>query len=43
VAIAAADAGHCRAVLTACEEMVAGRPELELLAARLRVWGEDDD
>jgi uncharacterized protein YlxP (DUF503 family) len=43
VAVAAADAAHCRAVLTACEELVAGRPELELLAARLRVWGEDDE
>jgi uncharacterized protein len=43
VAIAAADAGHCRAVLASCEDLVAGRPELELLSARLRVWGEDDD
>jgi uncharacterized protein len=43
VAIAASDAAHCRAVLTACEELVAGRPELEMLSARLRVWGEDDD
>lgn len=43
VAIAGSDAAHCRAVLTSCEELVAGRPELELLSARLRVWGEDDD
>jgi uncharacterized protein len=42
VAIAAADAQHCREVLTACEDLVAGRPELELLAARQRIWGDDD-
>src|SRR3954451_24410999 len=42
-AIAAADAGHGRDVLTACEELVAGRRELELLAGRLRVWGDDDE
>jgi uncharacterized protein YlxP (DUF503 family) len=43
VAIAGSDAAHCRSVLASCEELVAGRPELELLSARLRVWGEDDD
>ena len=43
VALVAGDAGHCREVLQACESLVAGRPELELLSARLRVWGDDDD
>jgi uncharacterized protein YlxP (DUF503 family) len=43
VAVAAADAGHCREVLSACEALVADRPELELLTARLRIWGDDDD
>ncbi|MFY9808646.1 MAG: DUF503 domain-containing protein, partial [Pseudonocardiaceae bacterium] len=27
----------------ACERLVAGRPELELLAARHRMLGPDDD
>jgi hypothetical protein len=43
VALVAGDATHCRQVLAACESMVAARPELELLAARIRVWGDDDD
>jgi uncharacterized protein len=43
VALVAADAGHVRDVLAACENLVAGRPELELLSARTRVWGDSDD
>jgi uncharacterized protein len=43
VALVASDAAHCREVLDACERLVAGRPELELLAARLRVWDDEDD
>ena len=43
VAVVAGDAGHCRQVLTSCENLVAGRPELELLSARIRVWGDDDE
>ncbi|MDX6226188.1 MAG: uncharacterized protein QOJ92_2095 [Frankiales bacterium] len=43
VAVVAADAGHCREVLDACERLVAGRPELTLLAARRRLIGEEDD
>jgi uncharacterized protein len=43
VAMVAGDAEHCRLVLAACESLVADRPELELLAARIRVWGDDDD
>lgn len=43
VAVAAADADHVRKVLEACERLVAGRPELELLAARHRLLGPDDD
>jgi hypothetical protein len=39
----AADPAHCGAVLDACERLVAGRPELELLAARRRLYGEEDD
>ena len=34
VAVVAADRAHCVDVLDACERLVAGRPEMELLAAR---------
>ncbi|MGX7824982.1 DUF503 domain-containing protein [Actinokineospora sp. 24-640] len=43
VAVAAADAGHVREVMEACERLVTGRPELELLSARHRLLGPDDD
>src|SRR5436309_11544492 len=43
VSVVAADAGHCREVLDACERLVAGRPELDLLAARQRVWDHTDE
>lgn len=43
VAVVAADGTHARDVLDACERLVAGRPELELLAARRRMLGPNDD
>lgn len=43
ISAVAADAGHVRDVLDACERLVAGRPELELLSARRRWLGPDDD
>ncbi|WP_016699476.1 DUF503 domain-containing protein [Actinoalloteichus spitiensis] len=43
VAVAAADAEHVRDVLDACERMVANRPELELLSARRRLFGPEDE
>jgi uncharacterized protein len=43
VAVVAADSGHCVEVLEACERLVAARPEIELLSARQRLVGEDDD
>ncbi|MGA9309961.1 MAG: DUF503 domain-containing protein [Pseudonocardiaceae bacterium] len=43
VAAVAADAGHVREVLDACERLVAGRPELDLLSARHRILGPDDN
>lgn len=43
VVLAAADPGHCRQVLEACERLVAGRPEVELLASRQRVWDDEDE
>ena len=42
VAVVAADAGHCRAVLDACERLVAAHPELEVLSAHQQLFGEDD-
>jgi len=42
VAVVAADAAHVRGVLDACERLVAGRPELEVLSARQQLFGEED-
>lgn len=42
VAVVAADAGHVAEVLDACEKLVAGRPELELLSVRRRRYGDGD-
>jgi uncharacterized protein len=42
VCAVAADAGHVNDLLAACERLVAGRPELELLSARTRLLGPDD-
>ncbi|MER5264730.1 DUF503 domain-containing protein [Actinosynnema sp. NPDC002837] len=43
VAAVAADAEHVRDLMAACERLVAGRPELELLSARHRLVGPEDD
>lgn len=43
VAAVAPDAEHIRDLLDACERLVAGRPELQLLSARHRLVGPDDD
>ncbi|HVM27945.1 MAG TPA: DUF503 domain-containing protein [Mycobacteriales bacterium] len=42
VAVVAPDAAHCREVMDRCEALVASRPELEVLSARQRLYGEDD-
>jgi uncharacterized protein YlxP (DUF503 family) len=42
VAVVAADAAHVGEVLTACERLVYGRPEVEVLATRRGLHGEDD-
>jgi uncharacterized protein YlxP (DUF503 family) len=43
VGLVAPDAAHARSVLEACERLVAGRPEVELLAARQRIWDDEDE
>ena len=43
VAVVAADAAHCTEVLDACERLVAGRPEVELLSAHRRLHSEEDE
>ncbi len=42
VAVVASDAAHCREVLDACERLVAGHPEIEILSVRQKLYGEDD-
>jgi uncharacterized protein len=42
VAFVSADAAHCREVLDACERLVVGRPEIDVLSVRQRLYGEDD-
>ncbi len=42
VAAVGPDAGHVREVLDACERLVAGRPELELISVQRRLYGADD-
>jgi uncharacterized protein YlxP (DUF503 family) len=42
VATVSAEPAHVRDVLDACERLVAGRPEAELLSARRRLRGDDD-
>lgn len=43
VSLVAADASYCRDVLSACERLVAARPEIDLLGSRLRVWDDEDE
>lgn len=42
VAVVASTAHHCDEVLDGCERLVAGRPELELLSARRRLFNDED-
>ncbi|MEP6853575.1 MAG: DUF503 domain-containing protein [bacterium] len=43
VATVAADAWHVRDVLDACERLVEGRPELELLSVRRQLMSSTDE
>jgi uncharacterized protein YlxP (DUF503 family) len=42
VAVVASGAGHVTEVLDACERLVAGRPELEMLSARRQLISDTD-
>jgi uncharacterized protein len=42
VAAVASEAAHARAVVASCEHALAGRPEIEILSARHRLFGADD-
>jgi uncharacterized protein YlxP (DUF503 family) len=43
VSVVAADRRHCAQVLDACERLVAGRPEVELLSARQQFLSGSDE
>ena len=43
VAAVAADALHVTEVLDACERLIAGRPEVELLSVRRQLFRDTDD
>ena len=42
VAVVSATAANAMSVLTECERLVAGHPEIELLSARQRLFNEED-
>jgi uncharacterized protein YlxP (DUF503 family) len=42
VAVVSATPGNAMQVLTQCEQLVARRPEIELLSARQRLFGAED-
>jgi len=43
VAAVAVDAAHCRDVLDECDRFIGGRPEVEVLSARRRLFGPHDE
>jgi uncharacterized protein YlxP (DUF503 family) len=42
VAVVAAEAAQARRVIDTCEHQVAGRPEIELLSVKRRLYGDED-
>lgn len=42
VAVVSGTANNCTEVLDACERLVAGRPEIDLLSTRRRLFHDDD-
>jgi uncharacterized protein len=42
VAVVSGNHAHAREVLEACERLIAGRPEIDVLSTRIRVLDDDD-
>ncbi|GAA2544358.1 DUF503 domain-containing protein [Winogradskya consettensis] len=42
VAVVAAEAAQARAVMDTCENQIAGRPEIELLSVKRRLFTDED-
>ncbi|GAA2473315.1 DUF503 domain-containing protein [Winogradskya humida] len=42
VAVVAAEAAQARAVIDTCENQIAGRPEIELLSVKRRLFTDED-
>jgi uncharacterized protein len=42
VAVVSATAGNAMSVLTECERLIAGHPEIQLLSARQRLFNEEE-
>jgi uncharacterized protein YlxP (DUF503 family) len=42
VAAVAADPAQARSVIDTCENQMAGRPEIDLLSVKRRLYGDDD-
>lgn len=42
VAAVASEPAHARSVVESCENLLGGRPEVEILSARHRLFGADD-
>jgi uncharacterized protein YlxP (DUF503 family) len=42
VAVVAAEAAQARAVVDTCENQMAGRPDIELLSVKRRLYGDGD-
>ncbi len=43
VAVVSSTAAHCAEVLEACERLITARPDIELLAARQRLFNEHEE
>jgi uncharacterized protein len=43
VAVVSSTAAHATEVLTACERLVAARPDIELLSARFRLMSDEEE
>ncbi|GAA3758801.1 DUF503 domain-containing protein [Salinactinospora qingdaonensis] len=43
IAVVSTTAAHCVELLDSCERLVAGRPEVELLSARQRLFNQEEE